>query len=177
MKRSRLLAVLLVIAATAAATVAAASPASAGTTNLHLQNYGTLMCLQPQNSSFADGAPIVQTFCNGSAAQGWNFISLGNTNYRVQNSSTGLCLYVDGNTNTNGVPVVQGLCSNVTNETWKIATLTGITQLRSQVASTNTHCLDVPGGRAINGAAMQVYVCNGTGAQAWAIGIGIVVQS
>jgi hypothetical protein len=177
MKRSKLFAALLGIAATAAATLLAASPANAGTTDLHLQNYGTLMCLQPQNGSFADGAPIVQTFCNGSAVQGWNFISLGSSKYRVQNAATGLCLYVDGNTNTNRVPVVQGFCANVSNETWKIATLTDFTQLRSQVASTNTHCLDVPGGQAIDGAAMQIYVCNGTGAQAWAIAIGIIIQS
>lgn len=177
MKRPRLFGLLLAVAATATALMAG-SPASAGTTGpLHIQNFGTLMCLQPQNSSFADGAPIVQTFCDSDTTQGWNFIALGNSNYRVQNASTGLCLYVNGGSNTNGIPIVQGFCSNVSNETWKISTLSGTTQLRSQVAFTNTHCLDVPGAQAIDGAAMQLYVCNGTEAQAWDIGIGISRQT
>jgi hypothetical protein len=36
---------------------------------------------------------------------------------------------------------------------------------------TSSHCLDAPGDQATDGLALQIYICNGTPAQAWRIGI------
>jgi hypothetical protein len=41
--------------------------------------------------------------------------------------------------------------------------------LKSRVAGTATHCLDVPGGLATEGAAMRVWTCNNTASQAFGV--------
>ena len=43
--------------------------------------------------------------------------------------------------------------------------------LRSRVAGTSSHCLDVPGDANTTDLAMQIYVCNNTEAQYWGVGV------
>jgi hypothetical protein len=174
MRRTGTLALVL----TAAAGLALAAPADAATSFSHpIRNYGNDMCLQPDGDSTEPGAAIVQEPCNGSLAQDWGFLTLGGTRNRLINHSSGMCMDAFGGA-TNGTPIVQWPCATITNETWSPSRpLPEIVSLRSRVAGTNSHCLDVPYGQAVPGLQMQLYACNGTAAQTWLVGIGIVIQT
>jgi hypothetical protein len=170
MKRCRLISLLLVGATAAALSLAVEPPASANGAVVPLRNYGNGKCLQPVNSSPDQGAAIVQQPCNGSIAQGWAFIPLGGTTYHFMNQLSGFCLDARGGA-VNGTPVDQWTCNSITNENWDTGlTLPDAVPLTSRVSGTHSHCLDVSGGQALNGLAMQIYRCNGTYAQGWVVG-------
>ncbi|MEU0877180.1 RICIN domain-containing protein [Lentzea sp. NPDC005914] len=126
-------------------------------------------CLAPQGNSFADGVPIVQTTCNGDPFQRWDFVDHDNSNFQIRNAVTLKCMDALGN-NVNGTPVVQWPCANISNQRFHASrSLPDFVQLRSRVAGTNTHCLDVPGGRPDEGLALQLWVCNNTAAQSYGV--------
>ncbi|MEV6238365.1 RICIN domain-containing protein [Lentzea sp. NPDC051838] len=126
-------------------------------------------CLAPQGNSSADGVPIVQTTCNGSPFQRWDFIDHDDSIFTIRNAVTLKCMDALGR-NTNGVPVVQWPCANISNQRFQAnRSLPDFVELRSRVAGTRTHCLDVPGGRTDEGLAVQLWVCNGTAAQRYGV--------
>jgi hypothetical protein len=140
-----------------------------------IQNTGNGLCLQPESIGLA--ALIIQRPCNDTAIQGRDYISLDGTSYELYNIGSGYCMYdLDGT--SNGSPVFQAGCSGVNNEKWDtLHGLPDITSLTSQASVAHSHCLDVPGAQSTVGLAMQIYQCNGTGAQGWIIGIGVIIQS
>lgn len=126
-------------------------------------------CLAPQGNSTADGVPIVQVACNGNAFQRWDFVDHDNSVFQIRNAVTLKCMDVLG-TNNNGTPVVQWPCANISNQRFQAnRSLPDFVTLKSRVAGTKTHCLDVPGGLATEGAAMQIWTCNGTASQAFGV--------
>ncbi|MEU3647268.1 RICIN domain-containing protein [Lentzea sp. NPDC034063] len=126
-------------------------------------------CLAPQGESTADGVPIVQVSCNGSAFQRWDFIDRNNHVVQIRNAVTLKCMDALGS-NTNGTPVVQWPCANISNQRFQASrNLPDFVTLRSRVAGTSSHCLDVPGGLSTEGAAMQIWVCNGTASQSFGV--------
>jgi hypothetical protein len=155
--------VCLVIGLTAAV---AGVPASAAADEIY--NFGSDQCLQPANGSTQQGAAIVQQPCNGSAAQEWTEVSFGNNIFHYVNDLSGLCLDARGRA-ANGTPVQQWTCNSISNEKWQPGEDFGdtIPPLISRVSGTHSHCLDIPGAQLTAGLAMQIYRCNGTGAQAW----------
>jgi hypothetical protein len=169
MKRFRVLG-LLVVAITAAVSLTA-SPAHADTGPVVIENFNDALCLQPAGDSVNLGTSIVQEFCLTDPTQSWVFHSLGGSSYRVENAQTHLCLDAFGGA-ANGTPVVQWTCANISNQKWDaiVSPFQTIT-LVSQVAGTHTHCLDVPGAQDTLGLAMQLFACNNTEAQVWALGI------
>lgn len=175
-RRTRLLAVLFTVLATVAVSVLTAAPANADDHTVGIQSRASLLCLQPLNESLDAGAPIVQVRCANRPSQVWFFKDLGDHVFRPQNRASGLCLDALGGA-SNGVPVVQWPCSGISNQRWRASrNLPDIVALRSNVAGTSSHCLDVPGGQSTEGLAVQIYVCNGTPAQAWGVGISTVIQ-
>jgi hypothetical protein len=167
---------LFTVAAAAAANLAMASPASADDHTVSIQSQASLKCLQPVNESIEAGAAIVQVPCNHSNAQTWFFKDLGNSVFRPQNLNSGMCLDAFGGA-TNGTPVVQWPCASISNQSWQASrSLPNVVSLRSRVAGTSSHCLDVPGGQSTDGLAVQIYVCNGTAAQSWGVGITTIQQ-
>ena len=176
-KRIRILASILAAAAAAAMPLLAASGASASSAavpGVPLQNTGDGLCLQPADISM--GASIIQEPCTGTAIQAWDYLHTGGTSYEFYNIGTGLCMYA-GNGTRNGAPVIQWSCSSVANENWDtLHGLPDITSLVTEASGAHSHCLDVPGAQSTIGLEVQTYQCNGTGAQGWMIGIGVITQ-
>ncbi|GAB2864075.1 RICIN domain-containing protein [Lentzea nigeriaca] len=126
-------------------------------------------CLAPQGGSSADGAPIVQVTCDGNPFQRWDFIDHDDHIFQIRNAVTLKCMDVTSGP-ANGIPVVQWPCKNVTNERFQASRdLPDFVSLKSRVAGTKTHCVDVPGGRSDEGLAVQLWTCNGTAAQSYGV--------
>jgi hypothetical protein len=127
-------------------------------------NAHTNMCLEPQNDSTAQGTPIVQEPCKRSGAQQWIYYGGG-----FLNAQTGLCLDARGGA-ANHTPVQQWPCNTISNETWEVfvpAKGSLSAPVQSRVAGSSSFCLDIPGGQATVGLAMQIYGCNETVSQMW----------
>jgi hypothetical protein len=175
MNRKRFFAVLGTVLAAVTASLVVASPARADDHTVPLQSRVSLKCLQPAGESLDAGAPIVQMPCNRSDAQTWFLKDLGNHVVRAQNLRSGLCMDAFGGA-TNGTPIVQWPCSGISNQKFQASkTMPEIVTLRSRVAGTSSHCLDVPGGQQGDGLAMQLWVCNGTVSQLWGAGIVTII--
>jgi len=168
--RKRIATTALAFAAAVAATAGAAAPAFADDHfDVTVRNAGTGKCLAPQGESFADGVAIVQVTCNGSPFQRWDFVDHDDHVFQIRNAVTLKCMDVLG-TNANQTPVVQWPCSGISNQRFEASRdLPDFVTLRSRVSGTRTHCLDVPGGQPVENAAMQIWVCNGTPAQAFGV--------
>jgi hypothetical protein len=176
MFRSRFLAVLCTVVAAVAASLVIAAPARADDHIVHLQSRVNLLCLQPAGESLDAGVSIIQVRCNNNDAQIWFLKDLGGHVIRAQNLHSGLCMDALGGA-VNGTPIVQWPCSTITNQRFQASeTMPAIVTLRSRVAGTSSHCLDVPGGQSTEGLAVQLWVCNGTAAQRWGAGIMEIVQ-
>ncbi|MGW5722050.1 RICIN domain-containing protein [Amycolatopsis sp. NPDC003865] len=168
--RKRIVTAALASAAATVLTVGAAAPAFADDHfDVTVRNTASGKCLAPQGESSADGVPIVQVTCTGSPFQRWDFVDHDDHIFQIRNAVTLKCMDAAG-LNTNQVPVIQWPCSGISNQRFQASRdLPDFVTLRSRVAGTNTHCLDVPGGLATEGAAMQLWVCNGTAAQAFGV--------
>jgi hypothetical protein len=172
-KRRIIAAALAIVAATAAA-VGGAAPAFADDHfDVGIQNWGNEKCLAPQGESYADGVAIVQVPCTGSVFQRWDFIDHDNHVFQIRNAATLKCFDALGGA-TNGTAVVQWPCASISNQRWQASRdLPDFVYLRSRVAGTSSHCLDVPGDSNATNQALQIYVCNNTEAQYWGVGVGI----
>ena len=168
---------LLLAAAAAGLTAAAALPASASTSPAGyyqiLVRAGTsapVMCLQPADPAGGAGTAIVQQPCASIQAQNWAPLTISGTSYRFLNQASGLCMDVAGGA-ASGTPVDQWPCNSISNErwSWPHSFPDGLWPIRSQVAGSSRYCLDVPGASAQAGLGVQIYWCNNTAAQAWAI--------
>ena len=95
------------------------------------------------------------------------------------NQLSGMCLDARGGAK-NHTPVQQWPCNSISNEYWvyspvnadPAATSSSPVFIYSGVAgsygqSGGNFCLDVPGGHATSGAALQIYKCNFTASQEW----------
>ncbi|MGW6445725.1 RICIN domain-containing protein [Lentzea sp. NPDC055074] len=134
-----------------------------------VRNTSSGKCLAPEGGSSLDGVPIVQVTCDGNAFQRWDFIDLGDHVFRIRNAVTLKCMDVFGR-NNDGTPVVQWPCSSISNEKFQAGrNLPDFVTLKSRVAGTSTHCLDVPESSGAEGLAMHIWRCNGTSAQAFGV--------
>jgi hypothetical protein len=167
----------LLLAAAAGLTVAATLPASASTSPagyyqilVRVGASAPVMCLQPADPAGGAGTAIVQQPCAGIHAQDWAPLSVSGTSYRFLNQASGLCLDVAGGA-ASGTPVDQWPCNSISNErwSWPHGFPDGLWPIHSQVAGTSRYCLDVPGASTQAGLGVQIYWCNNTAAQAWAI--------
>lgn len=161
----------------AAATGASAQPASTPAVTpfagvFHpLKNVGNGKCLQPAGGSTVETVEIVQQPCDGSIAQGWQHVGVGGNRYMFLNQRSGYCFNAfDGA--TDGARLLQLTCKRISNEEFNTgAALPNVVKIESRVGFRDTNfCVDVPGGAATNGLAMQIWSCNGSLAQRWIIG-------
>jgi hypothetical protein len=167
-KRHRIVSIVVGLAAAVASASASASPAAAASTPGDIYNFLSNQCLQPVNGSTAQGAAIVQEPCHGGAAQQWVEVTVSYDIFHYQNVLSGLCLDARGGA-ANHTPVQQWTCNSISNEDWQPGEEEDddIPPLTSRVSGTSSYCLDIPGGQATAGLAMQIYRCNGTEAQQW----------
>jgi hypothetical protein len=171
MKRRAIVALALAGALASAMGLAVSAPASASDFTYQLHNASNSICLQPVNASQDVGAAVVQWPCNGRLEQRWVFHRLSATRYQIENELSRRCLDAAGGA-ANGTPVVQWPCNSISNEIWDTGvTLVGFpaqVTVKSRLAGTTSHCLDVPGGQLFTlGLSMQIWGCNGTDAQKW----------
>ena len=172
MPRPRLITLLLAAAVATGSSLAAASPSFADNPIVQFQSHESGKCLQPANGSA--GAAIVQTTCNGSLAQQWTqgpSTGSGGTDsssLHFVNRSSQLCLDARGGA-TNGTPVEQWTCDWISNENWAfgVNNTTSNEELVSRVSGTWSHCISTPG--TADGAAMELYQCNGDASQYWTL--------
>jgi hypothetical protein len=158
----------LALAAAVGAFMLTAKPAAA-LQPFVFYNAHTNMCLEPQNDSAVQGTPVVEQPCKASGAQQWIYLNVGSGDFQFMNAETGLCLDARGGA-ANHTPVQQWTCDGISNEKWQVFAPAKGSQsapVESRVAGSNGFCLDIPGGQAIVGLAMQIYVCNQTVSQLW----------
>jgi ricin-type beta-trefoil lectin protein len=160
---------------TAATTLPASARASTGPAGYYqifvqTDPFSFGMCLQPADPAGGAGTAIVQQPCDFTQAQNWAPLTISGTSYRFLNQASGLCMDVAGGA-ASGTPVDQWPCNSISNERWSWPH--GFPDLfwpvRSQVAGSSSYCLDVPGASTQAGLGVQIYWCNNTRAQAWAI--------
>ncbi|NEA69034.1 RICIN domain-containing protein [Streptomyces sp. SID12488] len=136
-----------------------------------LKNVGNAKCLQPAGASTVETVEIVQQPCDGSIAQGWQHVGVGGNHYMFLNQLSGYCFNAfDGA--TDGARLLQLTCKRISNEEFNTgAALPNVVKIESRVGFRDTNfCVDVPGGAATNGLAMQIWNCNGSLAQRWIVG-------
>jgi hypothetical protein len=168
---------MLAAAAAVGLTTAAALPPSASTTSyfeifVQLGTNAPVMCLQPVNPAGGAGTAIVQQPCSpGNQAQNWAPVNTAGSTYEFVNQVSGMCLDARGGA-ARGTPIQQWPCGNISNEhwSWPHSLPDAFWPLTSQVAGSSGFCLDVPGASTQAGLGLQLWSCNGTPAQAWAIG-------
>ncbi|MFD4636281.1 RICIN domain-containing protein [Lentzea sp. NPDC058436] len=168
--RNRIVTTALASTAAIAGLLGTAAPASAANHfDVTVRSAVSGKCLAPQGESFEDGVPIVQTSCTGSAFQRWDFLDRGDHVFQIRNAVTLKCMDAFGS-NADGVPIVQWPCAGTSNQRFQASrNLPDFVTLRSRVAGTRTHCIDVPGGRSDEGLAVQLWTCNGTAAQSFGV--------
>lgn len=172
MPRPRLITLLLTAAMATGSSLALASPSLADSPIVQFQSHASGKCLQPVDGS--PGAAIVQETCNGSASQQWTqeaSTDSGGTDsnsLHFVNRSSRLCLDARGGA-TNGTPIEQWTCDWISNENWAFGygTTTSNEELVSRVSGTWSHCVTTPGTG--DGAAMELYQCNGAASQFWTL--------
>ncbi|WP_214416176.1 beta-1,3-glucanase family protein [Sphaerisporangium fuscum] len=120
-----------------------------------IKNTGSGRCLDSPGGATGNGTRLQIYDCNGSAAQRWTFP--GGANIA---GPGGKCVDVDGDdTGGNTTAVQLWDCQSYAKDqfwTWN-----------GQTLRTLGRCLDVKDGATGNGAVLQLYDCNTTGAQNW----------
>ncbi|MCC3776659.1 RICIN domain-containing protein [Streptomyces sp. UNOB3_S3] len=116
--------------------------------------------LDAQNGNTGDGVFVVANNTPG-YHQEWRLIPLGNGEFQVANNFTGKCL-------SEGFPLTQQSCGKKGQE-WHFRPVTGKTNTFMLVRSSNDRCLDIALNAQYSDAWTQVYGCNGTAAQQWAV--------
>jgi hypothetical protein len=135
--------------------------------NIVNQNSGS--CVDATNSGTANGTTVQQWACgNGTTSsqpnQQWEFQSAGNGDYYVQSvNAPNETWNVVNNGTTSGSLMQLWTYAGNPNEVWKAVSMgNGYYEF---VGEGSGLCLDTPGASTANGVQLQIYTCNGTGAQ------------
>jgi predicted alpha-1,6-mannanase (GH76 family) len=114
------------------------------------------LCMDDRGSGTTAGNPIQIYTCNSSNAQSW---TVSGSTLQI----LGGCATVTGGGTTNHTLIEWEPCSGASSQVW---------QPQSDGALLNPHsgkCLDDPDSTTTPGTQLQIYTCNGTGAQHWTI--------
>jgi hypothetical protein len=174
MRLSRKLGGLLAAGMMLAGVTGAAVPASASTPPPYWQILTfAYECLQGDLGG-PMGSSVTQQFCDTTGTnthQLWLPISLGGDTWKFENVGTGLCLEARFGA-VSGKPVPLWDCSSTESNTrwqWPVAanvsSFPGIHPIQSRVSGSTGYCLDVPDESTAPRLQVQLFRCNGTGAQ------------
>ncbi|WP_327428756.1 ricin-type beta-trefoil lectin domain protein [Streptomyces sp. NBC_01236] len=123
-------------------------------------------CLDLAGSSTTAGTALQLYTCNGTKAQRFRIDATDSST----DASTGAlkvlghCVMPKGGATANSTAVVIADCTGAANQEW---TATSTNTLKNV---TSGKCLDVPSSNTASGTALQLYTCNATSAQTWALG-------
>ncbi len=126
-------------------------------------------CLDVAAAGTANGTKVDLYTCNGTNAQQW---TAGSDN-TLRNTGSGRCLDDPGNATANGTQVQIYDCTGAANQKWTDPAGTsgsGTGSGTGPVTGIGGKCVDVASASTANGTAIQLYTCNGTGAQQWTVG-------
>jgi hypothetical protein len=167
------LAGLLVVAATSIALTFVVSGNAQAAVGAELRSEATGKCIDAKSEDVPWNAQVQQWDCHARPEQNW-------TIHRVGQSPSGrpLVILFDNRTLgcmtmpsvtlfTSGADVRMMPCNNTTPQQWEAVEIPFDTQIFSFVQSVSGMCLDLRGGSDDNGAHIQQFRCNGTGAQRW----------
>jgi beta-glucanase (GH16 family) len=135
--------------------------------NVVNQNSGA--CVDAQGFGTTNGTAVQQWACgSGQINQEWQFQPTDSGFYRVVSRNAPLEAWdVTNRGTTNGSPIQLWQFGGGANQQWQPVSLgNGAFKF---VGRASGRCLDVPGASTANGARLQIYDCNGTGAQAWTL--------
>lgn len=128
---------------------------TANVENLTLYNPGSGMCLDDPGSSTTSGTNQVVWFCDGNLKEGWTL-----PRGPIQSGIPGMCADDSGNLTANGNKIDISACvSGSTAQIWGTRA-DGTVRIHAK-------CLDVRSGGTTSGTLVDLYTCNGTGAQQW----------
>jgi endoglucanase len=133
--------------------------------NIVNQNSGS--CVDATNEGTTNGTTVQQWACgNNQYNQEWKFESAGNGYYYVPNrNAPNETWNVVNNGTTNGSLMQLWTYAGNPNEEWEAVSLgNGYYKFVGQGSGL---CLDTPGASTANGVQLDIYTCNGTGAQAF----------
>ena len=124
-------------------------------------------------NSTADGANVQIWTSNGTGAQSFAIKRVDGNYFNIINQTSGMCVDVAGGSTADGANVQQWSCNGNPQQRYQfipttIAAGSKLPMGRYTLVSLNSgKCLDVTGASTADGANVQQYSCNGTGAQAY----------
>jgi len=124
-------------------------------------------CVDVANQATANGTAIQQWACGPQQVnQEWQLQSQGNGNYSiVARGAPGQALDVFNRGTANGSLIQLWTYGGGTNQQWMpVSVASGLYKL---VNVASGRCLDVPAASTANGVQLEIYDCNGTGAQSF----------
>jgi hypothetical protein len=138
-----------------------------------VEHFGSVrgLCLEPEGGFTLEIVPIELQPCDGSPEQRWLFQPFGGTNrFQIANESTHLCMNAFDGAHDNA-RVLQVQCVPISNEQWRTdRALPDVTRLMSRERFSDTNiCIDVPFNLPGVGVDVQLFTCNSTDAQRWAV--------
>ena len=129
-------------------------------------NQNSNACVDADNQGTSPGTQVIQWGCNGQYNQEWQLQSTDSGFYTVQNrNAQGLIWDATGANTGNETPIELWGYNTQWNDQWMPVSLGGNTY--KFVNRLSGRCLDVPGATTNWGVQLQLYDCNGTGAQAY----------
>jgi endoglucanase len=126
-------------------------------------------CVDAQGWGTSNGTVVQQWACGSQQAnQEWEFESAGNGAYAVYNENAPSEAWnVTNNGTGDGSPMQLWTYGGGSNEQWMPVSLGN--GLYKFVGVGSGRCLDVPGASTSNGVQLDIYDCNGTGAQSFSL--------
>jgi aryl-phospho-beta-D-glucosidase BglC (GH1 family) len=133
----------------------------------NLVNVNSGSCVDAANQATANGTFVQQWACGAQQTnQEWQFQSQGNGIHSIGNrGAPAQALDVTNRGTANGSLIQLWTYGGSTNQQWMpVAVSSGVYKL---VNVASGRCLDVPAASTANGVQLQIYDCNGTGAQSF----------
>ncbi|MGZ9930421.1 RICIN domain-containing protein [Streptomyces sp. NC-S4] len=127
-------------------------------------------CLDVEGAKATDGVPVQQAACTTTNAQKWTAVATQGGTFELRSAVSGKCLEVENAGTKNGAVIQQWACVGKEHQRWQLMLVDPVRKLYElQPAHADGMCLDVTGGKKDNGINTQLYTCNRTGAQLWAV--------
>jgi Ricin-type beta-trefoil lectin domain/Domain of unknown function (DUF5122) beta-propeller len=131
------------------------------------------LCLDTQGGATAGGTVLVAATCSGAGTQQWRQAA-GNT--VTTSAAPGMCLDDPGSSTAVGTRLDIAACSGGANQAWPLPAAQAPPPgppagpvVSPLIASDNELCMDDSNNSTTSGAPVDIYTCNGTGAQNWTV--------
>lgn len=143
-----------------------AAPIPDGRYQLRVQHSG--QCLTVSGAGTANGVPLQQSTCTGTAAQQYDIYYAGASRYEVRNVGSGRCTNLANGSTASGTAVQQYDCNQTGAQRWLLAgTGDGSVQVKSSLDSSKVW--EVTGASLTVGASVTLNIGSSGGQQKWTL--------